>query len=104
MTLPVSTQIEIAPQHHQFMIGRGGLNIKQIMQSTGATIHFPDPNNAQRKSSVFISGTIDAVIIARHLLMVSIIYLIVLGKIKQDLGIGHQNSCVHWLITCTVLI
>ena len=71
--LPVSTQIEIAPQHHQFMSGRGGLNVKQIMQGTGSTIHFPDPtcNNAQRKSTVFISGPVDSVIIARHLLMVS---------------------------------
>ncbi|XP_071808851.1 protein bicaudal C homolog 1-like isoform X2 [Asterias amurensis] len=69
VTLPVSTQIEIAPQHHQFMSGRGGLNVKQIMQGTNATIHFPDPNSAQRKSTVFISGPVDSVIIARHLLM-----------------------------------
>nr|XP_054773739.1 protein bicaudal C homolog 1-like isoform X2 [Lytechinus pictus] len=68
-TLPVSTQIEISPQHHQFMMGRGGLNIKQITQCTGASIHFPDPNSSQKKSSVFVSGSIDSVIVARHLLM-----------------------------------
>ncbi|XP_072164676.1 protein bicaudal C homolog 1-like [Diadema setosum] len=68
-SLPVSTQIEISPQHHQFMMGRGGLNIKQISQCTGASIHFPDPNSTQKKSSVFISGAIDSVIVARHLLM-----------------------------------
>nr|BAO98694.1 bicaudal C [Hemicentrotus pulcherrimus] len=67
--LPVSTQIEISPRHHQFMMGRGGLNIKQITQCTGASIHFPDPNSSQKKSSVFVSGSIDSVIVARHLLM-----------------------------------
>ncbi len=85
VTLPVSTQIEIAPQHHQFMIGRGGLNIKQIMQGTGATIHFPDPNNAQRKSSVFVSGSIDSVVVARHLLMVSLLGLKSIWYIIQKL-------------------
>ncbi|XP_072051259.1 LOW QUALITY PROTEIN: protein bicaudal C homolog 1-like [Amphiura filiformis] len=90
VTLPVSTQIEIAPQHHQFMIGRGGLNIKQIMQGTGATIHFPDPNNAQRKSSVFVSGSIDSVIIARHLLM-GCLPLVLMFDIKEDVEVESSK-------------
>jgi len=35
-SVPVNMQIDIAPQHHLFIIGRNGVNIKQIMQQTGA--------------------------------------------------------------------
>ena len=35
-SVPVNMQIDIAPQHHLFIIGRNGINIKQIMQRTGA--------------------------------------------------------------------
>ena len=66
-------QLEIAPQHHQFMIGRNGANIQLIMRRTGASIHFPDPNTAtpQRKGTVYITGAIDSVFLARHQLIVS---------------------------------
>ena len=69
-------QLEIAPQHHLFIIGRGGMNIKQIMQVTGAVIHFPDPNTVapQRKGLVFISGPIESVYQARQQLIVSTVW------------------------------
>lgn len=35
-SVPVNMQIDIAPQHHLFIIGRNGINIKQIIQRTGA--------------------------------------------------------------------
>lgn len=72
-TLPVSMQLEIAPQHHLFIIGRGGMNIKQIMQRTGASIHFPDPSTVtpQRKGTVYLTGSIESVFLARHQLIVS---------------------------------
>ena len=72
--LPVSMQLEIAAQHHLFIIGRGGMNIKQIMQTTGAAIHFPDPNTVtpQRKGTVYITGSIDSVYLARQQLIVSL--------------------------------
>ena len=49
------------------------MNIKQIMQATGAVVHFPDPNtvNPQRKGTVYIQGTIDSVFLARQHLIVS---------------------------------
>ncbi|KAL0964705.1 hypothetical protein UPYG_G00327830 [Umbra pygmaea] len=65
----VSTQLDIAPQHHLFMMGRNGSNIKHIMQTTGAQVHFPEANNPLRKTTVYIQGTIDAVCLARHYLM-----------------------------------
>ncbi|XP_014669291.1 PREDICTED: protein bicaudal C homolog 1-B-like [Priapulus caudatus] len=70
-TVPVNVQLEISPQHHLFVIGRGGINIKQIMQQTGASIHFPDPSNMtqQRKSTVFITGNIESVCVAREMII-----------------------------------
>lgn len=68
--IPVSTQLDIAAQHHLFMMGRNGSNVKQIMQRTGAQIHFPDPSNPQKKSTVYLQGTIESVCLARQYLMV----------------------------------
>lgn len=69
--ITVSTQLDIAPQHHLAMMGRNGSNIKHIMQRTGAQVHFPDPNCPQKKSTVYIQGTIDSVCLARQYLMVN---------------------------------
>lgn len=68
--ITVSTQLDIAPQHHLAMMGRNGSNVKHIMQRTGAQVHFPDPNCPQKKSTVYIQGTIDSVCLARQYLMV----------------------------------
>ena len=69
----VSMQIEIAPQHHLFMMGKGGANVRQIMQHTGASIHFPDPATvpAQRRGIVYVTGLIESVYQARQQLIVS---------------------------------
>jgi len=69
--IPVSTQLDIAAQHHLFMMGRNGSNIKHIMQRTGAQIRFPDPSNPQKKSTVYLQGTIESVCLARQYLMVN---------------------------------
>ena len=86
-SLAISTQLEIAPQHHLFMIGRGGANIKQIMQRTGASIHFPDPNTAypQRKGTVYITGGIESVYLARQQLIVSYVRCMVLNLLHVSL-------------------
>uniref|UniRef100_A0A3Q2Q3I1 BicC family RNA binding protein 1 n=1 Tax=Fundulus heteroclitus TaxID=8078 RepID=A0A3Q2Q3I1_FUNHE len=69
-TISITTHLDIAPQHHLFMKGRNGSNIKHITQRTGAQIHFPDPNGPQKKSTVYIQGTIESVCLARQYLMV----------------------------------
>lgn len=76
--IPVSTQLDIAAQHHLFMMGRNGSNIKHIMQRTGAQIHFPDPSNPQKKSTVYLQGTIESVCLARQYLMVGLLILVLL--------------------------
>lgn len=78
--ITVSTQLDIAPQHHLAMMGRNGSNIKHIMQRTGAQVHFPDPNCPQKKSTVYIQGTIDSVCLARQYLMVKQSFVLILFR------------------------
>ncbi|XP_070544405.1 protein bicaudal C homolog 1-like isoform X2 [Ptychodera flava] len=90
-TVPVSMQLEIAPQHHLFMIGRSGMNIKQLMQQTGASVHFPDPNSSPRKSTVFISGSIDSVILARDFL-IGCLPLVLMFDMKEDIEVDQPRT------------
>ncbi|XP_066549052.1 protein bicaudal C homolog 1 isoform X2 [Amia ocellicauda] len=87
--ISVTTQLDIAPQHHLFMMGRNGSNIKHIMQRTGAQIHFPDPNNPQKKSTVYLQGTIDSVCLARQYLM-GCLPLVLMFDIKEDIEVEPQ--------------
>uniref|UniRef100_A0A4W3JVF3 BicC family RNA binding protein 1 n=1 Tax=Callorhinchus milii TaxID=7868 RepID=A0A4W3JVF3_CALMI len=88
--IPVSTQLDIAPQHHLFMMGRNGSNIKHIMQRTGAQIHFPDPSNPQKKSTVYLQGTIESVCLARQYLM-GCLPLVLMFDMKEDIEVEpHQ--------------
>ncbi|XP_047459176.1 protein bicaudal C homolog 1-like [Mugil cephalus] len=88
-TISVTTHLDIAPQHHLFMKGRNGSNIKHITQRTGAQIHFPDPNNPQKKSTVYIQGTIDSVCLARQYLM-GCLPLVLMFDIKEDIEVEPQ--------------
>lgn len=77
--LPVNLSMEIAPQHHSFVMGRNGVNIQMITRETGATITFPDTSSLSsnsafqpvqsRKSTVVISGSFDGVCLAWQELM-----------------------------------
>ncbi|XP_030642764.1 protein bicaudal C homolog 1 isoform X2 [Chanos chanos] len=96
-TVTVSTQLDIAPQHHLFMMGRNGSNIKQISQRTGAQIHFPDPSapSPHRKSTVYIQGSIEAVCLARQQLM-GCLPLVLMFDIKEDVEVEPQ--CITTLM------
>ncbi|XP_071376523.1 protein bicaudal C homolog 1-like [Centroberyx affinis] len=87
--ISVSTHLDIAPQHHLFMMGRNGSNIKHITQRTGAQIHFPDPNSPQKKSTVYIQGTIESVCLARQYLM-GCLPLVLMFDIKEDIEVEPQ--------------
>jgi len=67
----VSLLVDIAPLHHMLVIGQSGTNIRQIMQRTETTIHFPDPATVvpNRRSTVYITGAIDNVLVARQQLL-----------------------------------
>eukprot|EP00105_Crassostrea_gigas_P037602 XP_019921750.1 PREDICTED: protein bicaudal C homolog 1-like [Crassostrea gigas] len=81
-------QLEIAPQHHLFIIGRSGMNIKQIMQRTGANIHFPDPTTStpQRKGTIYITGNIESVFQARQHL-IGCLPLVLMFDVKNEIEI-----------------
>ncbi|KAF7247407.1 hypothetical protein EYD10_06583 [Varanus komodoensis] len=87
--IPVSTQLDIAAQHHLFMMGRNGSNIKHIMQRTGAQIHFPDPSNPQKKSTVYLQGTIESVCLARQYLM-GCLPLVLMFDMKEEIDVEPQ--------------
>ncbi|XP_015790699.1 protein bicaudal C homolog 1 [Tetranychus urticae] len=77
-TILFTLVIDIASQHHSFVMGRGNVNIRSIMQSTGVVINFPDPVAVEnttmttlhgsltvRKSTVMIKGPcFDSVVLA----------------------------------------
>ncbi|GFY69704.1 protein bicaudal C homolog 1 [Trichonephila inaurata madagascariensis] len=93
-TIPVRgfMKTEIAPQHHQFVMGSGNVNIQMIMNKTGATIIFPDPTPSafggdspsqsvpliaghsilRSKSTVLIQGSFDSVCLAWQELLKSL--------------------------------
>ncbi|XP_027250915.1 protein bicaudal C homolog 1 isoform X3 [Cricetulus griseus] len=87
--IPVSTQLDIAAQHHLFMMGRNGSNVKHIMQRTGAQIHFPDPSNPQKKSTVYLQGTIESVCLARQYLM-GCLPLVLMFDMKEEIEVDPQ--------------
>ncbi|XP_064621820.1 protein bicaudal C homolog 1-like isoform X2 [Lineus longissimus] len=91
-SLPVSMTMEIAPQHHLFIMGRGGMHVKQIMQRTGASIHFPDPNNVtpQRKGTVYITGGIESVSFARQQL-IGCLPLVLMFDMKEDQDVDQKR-------------
>ncbi|GFR58896.1 protein bicaudal C homolog 1 [Elysia marginata] len=102
--LPVSTQLEIAPQHHLFIIGRGAGNVHQIMQQTGAHILFPDPatTTPQRRGTVFISGGIESVFLARQYLM-GCLPLVLMFDVKEAIELD-QGRITQLMETLDVFI
>nr|XP_018667910.1 protein bicaudal C homolog 1-like isoform X2 [Ciona intestinalis] len=81
--VPVSSQIEVAPQQHLYMLGKDAANVKDIMHKTGAQIRFPDPNSLPKKSTIFITGSIEAVVMSRGRLM-GCLPLVLMFDMKQD--------------------
>lgn len=89
--LPATTQIEIAPQHHNYMLTKSGVNVTSITQATGARVIFPDPSALPKKSTVYISGNVDSVILARHKLM-GCLPLLLMFDTKDDSSVGTNDS------------
>jgi len=56
----VSIEVTAKPQHHKFLIGKGGVHIQKIRDETGARIIFPGPNDTDREAITLV-GTKEAV-------------------------------------------
>ena len=64
-------EIRAKPQHHRFLIGRGGSNIRKVREHTGARIVFPTPSD-EDKELITIIGKKEGVEAAKQELLKSI--------------------------------
>ncbi|CAH0720841.1 unnamed protein product, partial [Brenthis ino] len=59
-----TAQVRAKPEHHKFLIGKSGANIKKIREQTGARIIFPTEKD-EDKEAIFIIGREEQVEAAR---------------------------------------
>lgn len=74
-------KMDISFTDHSYIIGRGGNNIKKIMEDTLTHIHFPDSNRSsqtEKSNQVSLCGSLEGVEKARALVRVSCSRLIIL--------------------------
>lgn len=67
-------KMDISFTDHSYIIGRGGNNIKKIMEGTMTHIHFPDSNRSsqtEKSNQVSLCGSLEGVEKARALVRVS---------------------------------
>lgn len=66
-------KMDISYTDHSYIIGRGGNNIKKIMEDTLTHIHFPDSNRSnplEKSNQVSLCGSMEGVERARALVRV----------------------------------
>lgn len=78
-------EVHAKPEHHRFLIGRGGINIRKVREKTGARIIFPS-NQDENQEVITIIGKKEAVEEAKQELMSKIKDLnnIVEGEVSID--------------------
>ncbi|KAF7705638.1 hypothetical protein HF521_020924 [Silurus meridionalis] len=59
-----SVELQAKPEHHKFLIGRGGANIRRVRDRTGARIIFPSPDDPEQER-ITIVGREEAVLLAQ---------------------------------------
>uniref|UniRef100_A0A3P9MAC4 Bicaudal C homolog 2 n=1 Tax=Oryzias latipes TaxID=8090 RepID=A0A3P9MAC4_ORYLA len=68
----VTLKMDVAYTEHSHVIGKGGGNIKKVMDATSCHIHFPDSNRhnsaGEKSNQVSIAGPIDGVEDARRMI------------------------------------
>ncbi|EDW57610.2 uncharacterized protein Dvir_GJ18051 [Drosophila virilis] len=70
----VIMKMDVSYTDHSYIIGRGGNNIKRIMDDTHTHIHFPDSNRSnptEKSNQVSLCGSLDGVERARALVRLS---------------------------------
>lgn len=81
--------MDISFTDHSYIIGRGGKNIKDIMEKTMTHIHFPDSNRSsqtEKSNQVSLCGSLEGVEKARALVRVSF-----KKNIRNNANIVHKN-------------
>ncbi|XP_059221980.1 protein bicaudal C [Stomoxys calcitrans] len=70
----VIMKMDVSYTDHSYIIGRGGNNIKRIMEGTSTHIHFPDSNRSnptEKSNQVSLCGSLEGVEKARSLVRLS---------------------------------
>ncbi|XP_061397140.1 protein bicaudal C [Musca vetustissima] len=70
----VIMKMDVSYTDHSYIIGRGGNNIKRIMEETSTHIHFPDSNRSnptEKSNQVSLCGSLEGVEKARSLVRLS---------------------------------
>jgi len=83
-SVPVCLLVEIPATHHRTLIGENGVNVRRIMQQSGARICFPDAlpaSMAHHASTVHVTGLMSDVLRARQLMLVNYAFLTVLSPV-----------------------
>ncbi|XP_028399631.1 protein bicaudal C homolog 1-like [Dendronephthya gigantea] len=80
----VQLHLDVAPQHHIFLVGRSACNIRDIMEQTGAKIELPDTTRSNaRNGMITVTGPIHSVIQARSSL-VNCLPLLLMFDLKEE--------------------
>lgn len=89
-----TAELTAKPEHHRFLIGKNGANIRKVRESTGARIIFPTRQD-ENKELITIIGKKDAVEKAKKELETKI----------KDLVCGFEYAlCIKLVITMLCLI
>ncbi|KRT83784.1 K Homology domain containing protein, partial [Oryctes borbonicus] len=86
-------EVRAKPQHHKFLIGKNGANIKKIRDSTGARVVFPT-NEDEDNELITIIGKKDAVEQAKSLLEASIRDIDNITESKMTVDARHHKHFV----------
>jgi len=60
----MTAEVRVKPEFHRFLIGRNGLNLKELSEKTGAKVVFPSQTDHDN-ASILIIGQQDAISKAR---------------------------------------
>lgn len=93
LEMSYSCEVTAKPEHHRFLIGRAGINIKQIRESTGARIMFPSAAD-ENKDVITIAGKQEAVEKAKELLTNKIKELDNVIEGEVDVPVKHHRHFV----------
>ncbi|XP_030382478.1 protein bicaudal C [Scaptodrosophila lebanonensis] len=101
----VIMKMDVSYTDHSYIIGRGGNNIKRIMDDTHTHIHFPDSNRSnptEKSNQVSLCGSLEGVERARALVRLSTPLLISFempvmgpGKVQPD----HETPYIKMIET-----
>jgi transcription antitermination factor NusA-like protein len=87
-----SAEVRAKPQHHKFLIGKNGVNIKKIRDLTGARIVFPTDKD-EDKEAITIIGKKEAVEHAKAALEAAIKEIV--SNSNSNSNSKYGSNCIN---------